>query len=115
MNVLQALVDGKNFPAALNDFDAALRLTPASEGIDRARLLAGRGLAWEGIGDWVGAIKVGAGYILTREASRLHPVQGNSLTWAQFGWVMSPTFCIDAWAPGICFVKPKQLPVAVHS
>ena len=56
---MQALVDGKNFPAALNDFDAALRLTPASQRLDQARLLAGRGLAYEGISDWVGAMKVG--------------------------------------------------------
>ncbi|GAB4823418.1 hypothetical protein N2152v2_010464 [Parachlorella kessleri] len=53
----QALFDGKNFPAALNDFDAALRLTPASRALDQARLLAGRGLAYEGISDWVGAMK----------------------------------------------------------
>lgn len=52
----QALVDGKNFAAALDDFDAALRLTPASAPVDRARLLAGRGLAHEGLAQWPEAL-----------------------------------------------------------
>lgn len=52
----QARVDAKKFDAALEDFDAALRLTPASAPLDRARLLAGRGLALEGVSDWVAAI-----------------------------------------------------------
>lgn len=53
----QALVDGKRFGEALRDFDAAIALTPAGgTQLDTARLLAGRGLAYEGIGDWVSAL-----------------------------------------------------------
>lgn len=48
----QVLVDGKNFSAALQDFASALRLTPAESLTDRARLLAGRALAEEGLGQW---------------------------------------------------------------
>lgn len=55
-SLTQARVDFKAFDAALEDFDAALRLTPASAPLDRARLLAGRGLALEGVSDWVAAI-----------------------------------------------------------
>ena len=40
----------------MDDFDEALRLTPALLPLDRARLLAGRGQALEGISDWVGAL-----------------------------------------------------------
>lgn len=53
----QVLVDSKEFSIALDDFDAALRFTAASEQLDKARLLAGRGLAYEGISDWVAAMK----------------------------------------------------------
>lgn len=53
----QALVDGKNFGDALRDFDSALSLLPAEAEVDRARLLSGRGLAFEGIGAWPDALK----------------------------------------------------------
>jgi tetratricopeptide (TPR) repeat protein len=58
----QALVDSKDFPAAIRDFDVALKLVGDRAGggganLDTARLLAGRGLAYEGIGDWVAALK----------------------------------------------------------
>ncbi|PSC74586.1 Tetratricopeptide repeat [Micractinium conductrix] len=53
----QALVDGKNFSDALRDFDAALALLPADGAVDRARLLSGRGLAYEGLGDWPAALQ----------------------------------------------------------
>jgi tetratricopeptide (TPR) repeat protein len=52
----QALVDGKNFSDALGDFDAALKLLPPGDTLDRARLLSGKGLALEGISDWVAAL-----------------------------------------------------------
>lgn len=52
-------MDAKDFGVALNDFDAALRLTPADAQLDRGRLLAGRGLAFEGISSWVDAVAVG--------------------------------------------------------
>ena len=42
-------MDSKQFSGALADFDEALRLTPAAQQLDRARLLSGRGLAYEGI------------------------------------------------------------------
>ena len=54
-------MDAKQFSAALLDFEAALRLTPGEALADRARLLAGRGLALEGVSDWVSAIKASAG------------------------------------------------------
>ncbi|EFN55107.1 hypothetical protein CHLNCDRAFT_135026 [Chlorella variabilis] len=52
----QALVDGKNFRAAILDFEFALEQLPPEAAVDRARLLAGRGLAYEGLGDWVAAL-----------------------------------------------------------
>ncbi|KAL4430602.1 hypothetical protein ABPG77_005842 [Micractinium sp. CCAP 211/92] len=53
----QALVDGKNFTDALRDFDSALRLLPPDARVDRARLLSGRGLAFEGLAAWPEALK----------------------------------------------------------
>ncbi|MEW5317635.1 MAG: hypothetical protein WDW38_008917 [Sanguina aurantia] len=54
----QVLVDGKNFQAALEDYATAIELTPAdSELVVTARLLAGRGLAEEGVSDWRGALQ----------------------------------------------------------
>ena len=38
---LQALVDGKDFPRALADFDFTLKQLPADAEVDRARLLSG--------------------------------------------------------------------------
>jgi tetratricopeptide (TPR) repeat protein len=63
----QAHVDGKNFDLAVKDFDDCLRLldsnttnnstsTNSTESLDRARILCGRALALEGLGDWVGAL-----------------------------------------------------------
>ncbi|KAG7668392.1 hypothetical protein NADE_008481 [Nannochloris sp. 'desiccata'] len=59
-----AHVDGKKFSEAVKDFDDCLRLvdTSADNGknvdtLDRARILSGRALALEGLGDWVGALK----------------------------------------------------------
>lgn len=51
-----ALVDGKNFTDALTDFDETLKLMPSGESLDKARVLSGKGLALEGIGDWVAAL-----------------------------------------------------------
>mmetsp|Transcript_12807 Transcript_12807/g.34933 ORF Transcript_12807/g.34933 Transcript_12807/m.34933 type:complete len:377 (+) Transcript_12807:51-1181(+) len=48
----QVLCDGKNFDVAIQDFNAALGLTPEIDEIGRARLLAGRALAEEGLGLW---------------------------------------------------------------
>lgn len=53
----QVLVDGKNFDAAITDFDAALKLCSDDEPVLKARLLAGRALALEGISDWEGALR----------------------------------------------------------
>lgn len=53
----QVLVDGKNFQAALGDFEAALQLTPEGELAAQARLLAGRALALEGLADWDAALR----------------------------------------------------------
>lgn len=50
------LVDGKSFTDALRDFDECLALLGPEPSLDRARVLSGRGLAWEGIGDWVSAL-----------------------------------------------------------
>ncbi|KAG1664703.1 hypothetical protein FOA52_006678 [Chlamydomonas sp. UWO 241] len=50
------LVDGKNFSAAIADYDKALQMVPDKEPIVRARLLAGRALALEGVSDWEGAL-----------------------------------------------------------
>ncbi|KAI3437946.1 hypothetical protein D9Q98_000390 [Chlorella vulgaris] len=52
----QALVDGKNFGAAIRDFDFAMKRVPGDAAITRARLLSGRGLAYEGLGDWPAAL-----------------------------------------------------------
>lgn len=51
----QVLVDGKEFNAALQDFDTAISLYPGGS-IDEARLLSGRALAWEGIDKWQQAL-----------------------------------------------------------
>jgi tetratricopeptide (TPR) repeat protein len=65
-----AYVDDKKFPAALADYDAALREAADNSGAAsasdagsnysaptaRARLLAGRALAREGVSDWQGAL-----------------------------------------------------------
>ena len=51
-----ALVDGKAFRAALGDYGAALEGTPPDGLVDRARLLAGRALAWEGLAEWGAAL-----------------------------------------------------------
>jgi len=48
----QVLVDGKNFEGALSDFEDALKLTPPEALTDRARLVAGRALAYEGVSKW---------------------------------------------------------------
>eukprot|EP00198_Chlamydomonas_reinhardtii_P007367 XP_001696703.1 TPR-repeat protein [Chlamydomonas reinhardtii] len=52
----QALVDGKNFSAAISDFDTALDFTPGADLVVRARLLSGRALAREGLGEWAAAL-----------------------------------------------------------
>ncbi len=52
VNPTQVLVDGKNFPAALEDYASALSLTPDSALTTRAQLYAGRALAEEGLGMW---------------------------------------------------------------
>jgi len=52
----QVLVDGKNFQAALTDFGEALSKTGPEALTDRARLLAGRALAYEGVSDWKAAL-----------------------------------------------------------
>ncbi|GIL59205.1 hypothetical protein Vafri_13885 [Volvox africanus] len=52
----EALVDGKNFPAAVQDFNAALALLPDKDLVTRARLLSGRALANEGLSDWEAAL-----------------------------------------------------------
>jgi len=39
----QVLCDGKNFDVAIQDFNAALSLTPDADQVGRARLLAGEG------------------------------------------------------------------------
>lgn len=56
-----ALVDNKRFAEAIADYDTCLRLASApgstsSSFPDRPRLLAGRGLANEGLSDWVAAL-----------------------------------------------------------
>lgn len=50
------LVDGKNFARALVDFDECLRLMGSGPSLDRARILCGKGLAYEGLSDWVAAL-----------------------------------------------------------
>lgn len=61
-----AHVDGKNFGTAVKDFDDCLKLVDnfnknyndgAVDTIDRARVLSGRALAYEGLGDWVAALQ----------------------------------------------------------
>jgi len=52
----QLLVDYKKFAPALVDFQSALRLTPPSSSLIIARLLSGKALALEGLGDWVAAL-----------------------------------------------------------
>eukprot|EP00892_Ulva_mutabilis_P000363 jgi/Ulvmu1/10327/UM061_0010.1 len=44
----QVLLDSKNFAAAIMDYNEAMQRTPASQTVNQARLLAGRGLALEG-------------------------------------------------------------------
>lgn len=51
-----ALVDGKRFGDAINEFDACLRLLGPEPTLDRARVLSGRALALEGLADWPGAL-----------------------------------------------------------
>ena len=51
------LVDGKNFSAAVSDYNAAReRSEGGATSTTQARLLAGRGLAYEGLGDWRAAV-----------------------------------------------------------
>ncbi|GLC42869.1 hypothetical protein PLESTB_001433100 [Pleodorina starrii] len=52
----EALVDGKNFTAALQDFEAALRLVPDTDRVTRARLRTGRALGYEGLSEWEAAL-----------------------------------------------------------
>lgn len=53
----QLLVDYKKFAPALVDFQNALKLTPSSSyPLVIARLLSGKALALEGLGDWVAAL-----------------------------------------------------------
>jgi len=51
-----SLVDGKNFVDALRDFDECLRLLGTTPTLERARVLSGRGLAFEGVSDWPAAL-----------------------------------------------------------
>jgi hypothetical protein len=53
---MQVLVDGKNFKAALADYDAARERSEGGASTTQARLLAGRGLAHEGLGNWRAAV-----------------------------------------------------------
>jgi tetratricopeptide (TPR) repeat protein len=53
----QVLVDGKNFEAALSDFQATLQRLPESELTARARIIAGRALAHEGLSQWEEALQ----------------------------------------------------------
>ncbi|KAL4436864.1 hypothetical protein ABPG75_004003 [Micractinium tetrahymenae] len=69
----QALVDGKNFTDALRDFDSALSLLPPAADVDRARLLSGRGLAFEGLSAWPEALKDYDQALLLAEAAGLLP------------------------------------------
>ena len=50
------LVDGKRFEPALQDYARALAATTADSRVERARLLAGRGLALEGLAEWEAAL-----------------------------------------------------------
>ncbi|CAK0785284.1 hypothetical protein CVIRNUC_008490, partial [Coccomyxa viridis] len=49
-------VDDKKFSLALEDYDKALDSTPGDALVERARLLAGRALAHEGLSDWQAAL-----------------------------------------------------------
>ncbi|EIE21845.1 TPR-like protein [Coccomyxa subellipsoidea C-169] len=55
-------VDGKQFESALTDFNQAINATPgccvsaADSLVERARLLAGRALAYEGLAQWEAAL-----------------------------------------------------------
>lgn len=103
----QVLVDGKNFQTAIEDYNAAQRLSeqgvnkvqvpplshpPLNSGIRaalssslfelshpslrrclQARLLAGRGLAYEGLGDWEAAVADYDRALETARASDLKP------------------------------------------
>jgi len=56
----QVYTDGapkQDFPAAVREYGVALELTPASDVAGRARLLAGRALAYEGVADWPAALR----------------------------------------------------------
>ncbi|KAG2486622.1 hypothetical protein HYH03_014679 [Edaphochlamys debaryana] len=65
----QALVDGKNFPAAIDDFNTGLELAGTADPVLRARLLVGRALAREGLGEWEAALSdYKEGFILAAEA-----------------------------------------------
>ena len=71
LQVTQVLVDGKNFRAALADYDAAReRSEGGASSTTQARLLAGRGLAHEGLGDWRSAV---ADYDTALQVPVLHP------------------------------------------
>lgn len=50
------LVDGKRFEPALQEYARALAATPAENRVEQARLLAGRGLALEGLAEWEAAL-----------------------------------------------------------
>ncbi len=50
-------MDGKNFPAAIADFNTVIKSAKGGQPLELARLLAGRGLAFEGLGDWTAALK----------------------------------------------------------
>lgn len=53
----QVLVDGKNFSAAIMDYNESLSRIQEGDAITRARLIAGRALALEGLGNWAAALK----------------------------------------------------------
>eukprot|EP00891_Asterochloris_glomerata_P002907 jgi/Astpho2/2907/e_gw1.00050.290.1_t len=75
----QVLVDGKNFKAAVDDFDAALQEVPGSERLDRARLTAGRALAHEGLSQWQSALDdYNAALQLSKDAGLVDPFVVNS-------------------------------------
>ncbi|KXZ45732.1 hypothetical protein GPECTOR_51g718 [Gonium pectorale] len=78
----EVLVDGKNFSAALEDFASAMELAPADDLVTRARLLCGRALAREGLGQWEEA---------------LQDYRSGAELAAQAGWV---TVCVRAGGGG---------------
>ncbi|KAK9829331.1 hypothetical protein WJX72_005226 [[Myrmecia] bisecta] len=52
----QVLLDGKNFGAAVTDYNAAIQQSADLDKAVRARLIAGRALAHEGDADWASAL-----------------------------------------------------------